>query len=121
MRRISKMADTMKGLKRTHYCGEVTQLGGEAVVGGFVDRVRNKGGVIFIVLRDRTGVVQLLFNDETDRALFDKAASCRSEYVLMAKGEVRERESKNPNLKTGNVEIFVTDLRILAKAQTPPF
>ena len=115
------MADTMKGLKRTHYCGEVTQLGGEAVVGGFVDRVRNKGGVIFIVLRDRTGVVQLLFNDETDRALFDKAASCRSEYVLMAKGEVRERESKNPNLKTGNVEIFVTDLRILAKAQTPPF
>ena len=115
------MADKMKGLKRTHYCGEVTQPGGEAVVGGFVDRVRNKGGVIFIVLRDRTGVVQLLFNDETDRALFDKAASCRSEYVLMAKGEVRERESKNPNLKTGNVEIFVTDLRILAKAQTPPF
>ena len=52
------MADTMKGLKRTHYCGEVTQPGGEAVVGGFVDRVRNKGGVIFIVLRDRTGVVQ---------------------------------------------------------------
>lgn len=115
------MADTMKGLKRTHYCGEVTQPGGEAVVGGFVDRIRNKGGVIFIVLRDRTGVVQLLFNDETDRELFEKAASCRSEFVLMAKGEVRERESKNPNLKTGNVEIFVSDLRILAKAQTPPF
>lgn len=115
------MADTMKGLKRTHYCGEVIQPGGEAVVGGFVDRIRNKGGVIFIVLRDRTGVVQLLFNDETDRELFEKAASCRSEYVLMAKGEVRERESKNPNLPTGNVEIFVSDLRILAKAQTPPF
>lgn len=115
------MADSMKGLKRTHYCGEVTEIGAEVVVGGFVERVRNKGGVVFIVLRDRTGVVQLLFNDETDHELFDKAASCRSEYVLMAKGQVRERESKNDKLKTGNVEIFVTDLRILAKAQTPPF
>ncbi|MBP3747306.1 MAG: aspartate--tRNA ligase [Ruminococcus sp.] len=115
------MADSMKGLKRTHYCGEVTEIGAEVVVGGFVERVRNKGGVVFIVLRDRTGVVQLLFNDETDRELFDKAASCRSEYVLMAKGQVRERESKNDKLKTGNVEIFVTDLRILAKAQTTPF
>ena len=111
----------MKGLKRTHYCGEVTEAGKDVVVGGFVDRIRDKGGVIFIVLRDRTGVVQLLFNDETNRELFDKAASCKSEYVLMAKGEVRERESKNDKLKTGNVEIFVTDLRILAKAQTPPF
>ncbi|EWM53694.1 aspartate--tRNA ligase [Ruminococcus flavefaciens] len=115
------MADTMKGLKRTHYCGEVTEAGKEVVVGGFVDRIRDKGGVIFIVLRDRTGVVQLLFNDETDRAIFEKASSCKSEYVLMAKGEVRERESKNDKLKTGNVEIFVTDLRTLAKAQTPPF
>ncbi len=115
------MADTMKGLKRTHYCGEVTEAGKEVVVGGFVDRIRDKGGVIFIVLRDRTGVVQLLFNDETDRAIFEKASSCKSEYVLMAKGDVRERESKNDKLKTGNVEIFVTDLRILAKAQTPPF
>ena len=103
------MADSMKGLKRTHYCGEVTEAGQEVVVGGFVDRIRDKGGVIFIVLRDRTGVVQLLFNDETDRELFEKAASCKSEYVLMAKGEVRERESKNDKLKTGNVEIFVND------------
>jgi len=115
------MADSMKGLKRTHYCGEVTEAGKEVVVGGFVDRIRDKGGVIFIVLRDRTGVVQLLFNDETDRGIFEKAASCKSEYVLMAKGEVRERESKNDKLKTGNVEIFVNDLRVLAKAQTPPF
>ena len=115
------MADSMKGLKRTHYCGEVTEIGQEVVVGGFVDRIRNKGGVIFIVLRDRTGVVQLLFNDETDKELFEKAASCRSEDVLMAKGEVRERESKNDKLKTGHVEIFVNDLRILAKAQTTPF
>lgn len=115
------MADTMKGLKRTHYCGEVTETGKEVVVGGFVERIRNKGGVIFIVLRDRTGVVQLLFNDETDSEIFEKAAGCRSEYVLMAKGIVRERESKNDKLKTGNVEIFVEDLRVLAKAQTPPF
>lgn len=115
------MADSIKGLKRTHYCGDVTEPIGEVVVGGFVERIRNKGGVIFIVLRDRTGVVQLLFNEATDPAIFEKAVSCRSEYVLMAKGEVRERESKNDKLKTGNVEIFVTDLRILAKAQTTPF
>ena len=115
------MAENMKGLKRTHYCGEVIHPGGIAVVGGFVERIRNKGGVIFIVLRDRTGVVQLLFNDETEPEIFEKASSCRSEYVLMAKGEVRERESKNDKLKTGNVEIFVTDLRILSKAQTTPF
>ena len=115
------MADSMKGLKRTHYCGEVTKIGKEVVVGGFVERIRDKGGVIFIVLRDRTGVVQLMFNDKSDPAVFEKAASCRSEYVLMAKGEVIERESKNDKLKTGNVEIFVSDLRILSKAETTPF
>ncbi|MBO7395853.1 MAG: aspartate--tRNA ligase [Ruminococcus sp.] len=111
----------MKGLKRTHYCGEVTEIGKEVVVGGFVERIRDKGGVIFIVLRDRTGVVQLMFNDKSDPAVFEKAATCRSEYVLMAKGEVIERESKNDKLKTGNVEIFVSDLRILSKAETTPF
>ena len=115
------MADSMKGLKRTHYCGEVTEIGKEVVVGGFVERIRDKGGVIFIVLRDRTGVVQLMFNDKTDPAVFEKAASCRSEHVIMAKGEVNERESKNDKLKTGNVEIFVSDLRILSKAETTPF
>ena len=113
--------DSMKGLKRTHYCGEVTEIGKEVVVGGFVERIRDKGGVIFIVLRDRTGVVQLMFNDKSDPAVFEKASSCRSEYVLMAKGEVIERESKNDKLKTGNVEIFVSDLRILSKAETTPF
>lgn len=115
------MADNMKGLKRTHYCGDVTEVGQEVVVGGFVDRIRNKGGVIFIVLRDRTGIVQLLFNDKSDPEIFEKASSCRGEYVLMAKGKVCERESKNYKIKTGLVEIFVDDLRILAKAQTPPF
>ena len=115
------MADNMLGLKRTHYCGEVLTAGETVTVGGYVDTVRNKGGIIFIVLRDRTGVVQLTFNESTDKAVFEKAASCRSEYVLMAKGEVRERESVNDKIATGHVEIFVEDLRILAKAQTPPF
>jgi len=115
------MADNMKGLKRTHYCGEVLKAGETVTVGGYVDTVRNKGGIIFIVLRDRTGVVQLTFNETTDKAVFEKAASCHSEYVVMAKGEVSERESVNDKIATGHVEIFVDDLRILAKAQTPPF
>ncbi|HIZ55672.1 MAG TPA: aspartate--tRNA ligase [Firmicutes bacterium] len=115
------MADTMKGLKRTHYCGQVTEAGQEVVVGGFVQKTRNLGNLIFIDLRDRTGIVQLAFDNTTDPAVFEKASSCRSEYVLMAKGIVRERESKNTELITGNIEILVSDLRILAKAQTPPF
>lgn len=115
------MADNMKGLKRTHYCGEVEGIGQEVVVGGFVDKIRDKGSLIFIVLRDRTGVVQLTFDEETDREIFEKASSCRSEYVLMAKGVVKQRESVNDKLKTGQIEIAVNDLRILSKAQTPPF
>lgn len=115
------MADTMAGLHRTHYCGEVLNAGETVTVGGYVDTVRNKGGIIFIVLRDRTGAVQLTFNETTDKAVFEKAALCHSEYVVMAKGEVRERESVNDKIATGKVEIFVDDLRILAKAQTPPF
>ncbi len=115
------MADNMKGLKRTHYCGEVEGIGNEVTVGGYVQKARDLGNLVFIDLRDRTGIVQLAFDDSTDRAVFEKASSCRSEYVLMAKGVVRERESKNADIKTGNIEIYVTDLRILAKAQTPPF
>lgn len=111
----------MKGLKRTHYCGEVEGIGSEVTVGGYVQKARDLGNLIFIDLRDRTGIVQLAFDDSTDREIFEKASSCRSEFVLMAKGTVRERESKNSEIKTGNIEIYVTDLRILAKAQTPPF
>lgn len=113
--------DTMKGLKRTSYCGEVEGIGTTAVVGGYVQKIRDLGNLIFIDLRDRTGIVQLAFDDATDRAIFEKAASCRSEFVLLAKGVVRERESKTDKIKTGNIEIAVDDLRILAKAQTPPF
>ena len=113
--------DTMKGLKRTNYCGETQGIGETVVVGGYVQKIRDMGTLIFIDLRDRTGIVQLAFDETTDKAVFEKAASCHSEYVLMAKGVVRERESKNDTIKTGNIEIFVDDLRILAKAQTPPF
>ncbi len=113
--------DTMSGLKRTHYCGEVEGVGNTVIVGGYVQKIRDMGTLIFIDLRDRTGIVQLAFDETTDKSVFEKAAQCHSEYVLMAKGVVRERESKNDTIKTGNIEIFVEDLRILAKAQTPPF
>ncbi len=112
--------DTMQGLKRTCYCAEA-KLGETAVVGGFVQRVRDKGSLIFIDLRDRTGIVQLVFDETTQKDIFEKAKSVRPEYVLMAKGEVRARESVNKELKTGAVEILVTDLRVLSKAETPPF
>ncbi len=112
--------DTMKGLKRTCYCAEIPESG-EVVVGGFVQKIRDMGTLIFIDLRDRTGIVQLAFDEESDREVFEKASRCRSEYVVMAKGSVRERESKNKEIKTGNFEIYVTDLRILAKSETPPF
>ena len=115
------MADNMKGLSRTHYCGEVEGIGNEVTVGGFTQRIRDKGGLIFIDLRDRTGIVQLVFDDTTDKAVFEKAKTVRSEYVLMAKGILRKRESVNTDIKTGDVEILVSDLRILSKAQTPPF
>ena len=120
-RRKRPNMDTMQGLKRTNYCGETEGIGKEVVVGGYVQKTRDLGNLIFIDLRDRTGIVQLAFDDATDREIFKKAAKCRAEFVLMAKGTVRERESKNPDLPTGNIEIFVTDLRILAAAETPPF
>ena len=113
--------DTMKGLKRSCYCAEVETVGETVTVGGYVQKIRDMGTLIFIDLRDRSGIVQLAFDETTDKAVFEKASSCRSEFVLMAKGTVRERVSKNDAIKTGNVEIFVEDLRILAKAQTTPF
>lgn len=113
--------DTMKGLKRTCYCNEVTLEMNEVTVGGWVARVRDKGGIIFIDLRDRTGIVQLAFDETTEKSVFEKAKTVRSEDVLMLKGKVRARESVNSEIKTGNVEILPDDLRILSKAQTPPF
>ena len=113
--------DRMDNLRRTHYCAEIPLTPCEVVVCGFAQKVRNLGNLIFIDLRDRTGIVQLAFGDDTDREIFEKATSVRNEYVLMAKGMVTPRESVNTGIRTGTVEIRVTDLRILAKAQTTPF
>ena len=115
--------DTMNGLKRTDYCGTFNAdfVGKEVTVAGWVQRRRDLGALIFIDLRDRTGVVQLAFDDNTDRAVFDKAFTVRSEYVLMAKGVVRERSSKNKDIPTGDIEIEVKDLRIVGVSETPPF
>ena len=117
------MAETMRGLKRSCYCGQVStaDIGKEIVVGGFTQKQRDKGELVFIDLRDRTGIVQLIFDEKSDRGVIAKAKEVRSEYVLMAKGLVRRRESVNHDIPTGEVEIFVTELRILSKAQTPPF
>ncbi len=115
--------DFMTGLKRTDYCGDlrIDDVGKEVVVAGWVQRQRDLGALIFIDLRDRTGIVQLAFGENTDKEIFDKAFSARSEFVLMAKGVVRERSSKNTEIPTGEIEIDVTDLRVLGKSETPPF
>ncbi len=117
------MAEFMTGLKRSHYCGDlrITDVGKEVVVCGWVQRQRDLGQLIFIDLRDRTGIVQLAFTDTTDKEIFDKAFGARSEYVLCAKGVVRERSAKTDKVATGDIEIEVNDLRVLSKAQTPPF
>ena len=117
------MAEFMTGIKRTNYCGELraSDIGKTVTVCGWVQRQRDLGQLIFIDLRDRTGILQLAFNDATDRAVFDKAFSARSEYVLAATGVVRERSSKNAEIPTGDIEIEVADLRVLAKSETPPF
>ncbi|MBQ4573164.1 MAG: aspartate--tRNA ligase [Clostridia bacterium] len=113
----------MNGLKRTDYCGTLNAefVGKEVTVAGWVQRRRDLGALIFIDLRDRTGVVQLAFDDNTDREIFDKAFTVRSEYVLMAKGVVRERSSKNKDIPTGDIEIEVKDLRVVGASETPPF
>ncbi|MCD8345159.1 MAG: aspartate--tRNA ligase [Oscillospiraceae bacterium] len=112
----------MGNMRRTHYCAEIPLEGGvEVIVGGFVQRVRNLGNLIFIDLRDRTGLVQLAFGDDTPRDIFEKAETLRNEYVVMAKGTVTPRESINKEIKTGAYEIRVTELKLLSKAQTPPF
>jgi len=113
----------MTGLKRTNYCGETTNalLGKEVVVCGWVQKIRDKGMLVFIDLRDRSGIVQLAFDDQTPEELRQKAQTARAEFVLMAKGTVRTRESVNKDLANGDVEVYVSDLRILGKALTPPF
>ena len=110
-------------LYRTIYCGEprIGDAGREVSVCGWAQRRRDLGQLIFIDLRDRTGILQLAFDDNTDKDAFATAFTVRSEYVLYASGVLRERSSKNPELPTGDVELEVRELRILAKSETPPF
>ncbi len=115
--------DRMDGMKRTHYCGTLTtnEIGKEVIVCGWVQRQRDLGSLIFVDLRDRTGIIQLAFDDTTEKSIFDKAFTLRSEFVVMAKGNVRMRSSINREIPTGEIEIEVTTLKILGAAETPPF
>ena len=117
------MAEFMTGLKRTNYCGELrsSDIGKEVVLCGWVQRQRDLGQLIFVDLRDRTGIIQLAFDDTTDRTVFDKAFTVRSEYVLCARGIVRERSAKSNKIPTGDIEIEVKELRILSESETTPF
>ena len=109
--------------KRTHYCGELrtADIGGRVTVAGWVRKQRNLGSLIFIDLRDRTGYVQLAFDENSAPELFEAAASVRSEYVLAVSGTVRERSSKNPDIPTGDIEIYAETLSVLGESETPPF
>ena len=113
----------INGYNRTAYCGEFNEshIGKEVVVFGWAQKTRDLGNLIFIDLRDRSGILQLAFGDGTDKEVFEKAASVRAEFVLEAKGVIRKRESVNTEIPTGAVELFVSELFILAKRQTPPF
>lgn len=115
--------DRMNGMKRTDYCGELTKekIGEAVTVAGWVQRRRDLGGLIFVDLRDRSGIIQLAFDDTTDPAVFEKAGSLRSEFVVMAKGKLRMRSSINTEIPTGEIEIEVTELKILGESETPPF
>ena len=115
--------DNLAGFKRTDYCGTLrdADIGREVAVCGWAAKQRDLGSLIFIDLRDRTGIVQLAFGDSTPEDVFKKAFSVRSEFVIAAKGVVRERSSKNSVIPTVNIEVEVSELRILSKRETPPF
>lgn len=117
------MGESLAGLKRTHYCGELKagDAGREVTLFGWAQRRRDLGSLIFIDLRDRSGIVQLAFDESTEKAAFDKAFTVRNEFVLAARGTVRRRETPNQKLATGEIEVAVCELRILAKSETPPF
>ena len=108
--------------KRTHMCGELRKenIGEKVVLNGWIQKRRNLGGLIFCDVRDKTGITQVVFNDKIPQELFDRADTLRSEYVVGIKGEVLERESKNQELPTGEIEVFADDLIIYSEADTPP-
>ena len=109
-------------LKRTHMCGtlNISNVDQEVVLNGWVAKRRNLGGLIFVDLRDKTGIVQVTFDDQIPQELFEKADSLRSEYVVGIKGIVKERSAKNENIATGEIEVFATDLVLYSEAETPP-
>lgn len=119
------MAESMLGLKRTHRCTEVTtaNVGSEITVMGWVQKSRNKGGIIFVDLRDRTGILQIIFEESDCGAeSFAKAEKLRSEFVIAVTGEVETRAGGvNENLATGAIEVRAKSLRILSESETPPF
>lgn len=118
------MVDFLHGLKRTHKCGQLrgSDIDKEVTVMGFVAKYRNLGNLLFIDLRDIGGVVQVAFDDQVDKAVFDKATTIRNEYVIAVTGKVRSRGSNvNKNMPTGEVEILAHDLKILSEAEVTPF
>ena len=119
------MGESMKGLKRSHRCTEVTkaEIGSTVTLMGWVQKSRNKGGIVFVDLRDRSGIMQIIFeNGDIDEQGFEKAGRLRSEFVIAVKGHVEARSGAvNPNLPTGEIEVRATELRILSEAETPPF
>ena len=119
------MAEAMLGLKRTHRCTEVTaaQIGGTVTVMGWVQKSRNKGGIIFVDLRDRSGILQLIFEEkDCGPENFAKAEKLRSEFVIAVVGRVEARSGAvNENLATGAIEIRAEQLRILSESEVPPF
>ena len=116
---------TLKTSMRTHTCGELTSkhIGEEVTLGGFVHTRRDHGGIIFIDLRDRYGFTQIVFDPEFHKETHKLADSLKREFTIQVSGKVKARKKgmENPHLKTGEIEIFVTKLNIIAKAQTPPF
>ena len=114
--------ETLKGLKRTHYCGDLRMdnVGEEVILNGWVQKKRNLRGLVFVDLRDIRGISQIIFDADVSKDAFEKAEKLGSEYVIAVKGIVRERQAKNPNMATGDIEISATELRVLSKSQTPP-
>jgi len=108
---------------RTHNCGELrlSHVGQEITLAGWVQRIRKMGGMVFIDLRDRYGITQLVFNQEINSDLWEKANKLSREYVVQVTGKVSERSNKNPNLSTGDIEILVSKLTVLNESKIPPF
>ncbi|HPD00677.1 MAG TPA: aspartate--tRNA ligase [Acetivibrio sp.] len=118
------MGESIRGLKRTHMCAGlgINDVGKNVTVMGWCHRTRNLGGVIFINIRDRSGIIQTVYNDESDPEIFEKASTVRGEYVVAVSGVVSNRapEAINPEMATGEIEIIAKELRILSSAETPP-